>query len=425
MNRNRKINRSGDRIKDFRRVAAAELVDNPNNWRTHPQGQRDALKAILDEVGFAGAVLTRKLSNGKLEIIDGHLRKDLVGKSKIPVLITDLTVAESKLILATYDPIGAMAETNAEMLNKILDGIETDSDALKKMLDNLASENPLEPKAGLTGDDAVPEVPVEPTSKTGDLWLLGDHRLLCGDSTKAEDVERLMNGEKAILCATDPPYGVDFKGQKYNPRAKDWEGINGDDRQEQSLTEWLENALKIWLKHIDKKAAFYFWTAAMAEGAAAAAIKGAGIHIQSQIIWNKNTLVLGQADYQWKHENCWYGFIKGEKHNWFGGRDKTTVWGVSKVANQRYLHPMQKPVELYEIPIINHAADNGICFDPFLGSGSQIIAAEKLNRRCYSLEIEPRYVDVSVRRWQDFTGKDAVLEVTKKTFGEIREERKA
>ena len=115
-----------DRIKDFRRVAAAELVDNPNNWRTHPQGQRDALKAILDEVGFAGAVLTRKLSNGKLEIIDGHLRKDLVGKSKIPVLITDLTVAESKLILATYDPIGAMAETNAEMLNKILSEVPVD-----------------------------------------------------------------------------------------------------------------------------------------------------------------------------------------------------------------------------------------------------------------------------------------------------------
>jgi DNA modification methylase len=209
--------------------------------------------------------------------------------------------------------------------------------------------------------------------------------------------------------ATDPPYGVDFAGAKYNPRAKDWDGIANDKLQGADLRAFILAMLKAWLPHLDDSAAFYFWTAAMEEGAAAAAaaVRESGLHIQSQIIWNKNALVLGQADYHWKHENCWYAFWKGKQHRWYGERDKTTVWEVSKVAHSEYVHPMQKPVELYEIPQQHHTQQGEIVAEPFSGSGSQLIAAERLGRRCYAMEVAPVYVDVAVARWEAFTGKKA------------------
>ncbi|HLG43058.1 MAG TPA: DNA methyltransferase [Planctomycetota bacterium] len=212
-------------------------------------------------------------------------------------------------------------------------------------------------------------------------------------------MERVMGGEKAGLMATDPPYGVDFAGRKYNPRAKAWAGIENDKRTGRDLQEWLGGILRVWLPWILDDSSFYFWTAAMEEGAAAAAaLRECGLHVQAQIIWAKNCLVLGQADYQWKHENCWYAFKKGKKHRWYGGRAQTTVWEVSKLANSEYEHPMQKPVELYARAIRNHTRDGDIVCDPFVGSGSQLIAAQKLNRRCFAIEISEKYIDVAVLR---------------------------
>jgi DNA modification methylase len=324
-------------------------------------------------------------------------------------LVLDLDEAEADKLLAILDPLAAMATADTAKLDELLKNIDTGDAALQAMLAELAKDNGLYQTPEVL-EDEVPDPPAEPITKPGDLWLLGEHRLLCGDSTKAWDVGRVMNGVAAFLLATDPPYGVDFAGGKYNPRAKEWAGIANDKRQGGDLREWLGGCLKIWMPHIREDAAFYFWTAAMQEGAAAAAaIKDAGLHIQSQIIWVKNCLVLGQADYHWRHENCWYAFKKGKKHRWNGGRSQTTVWECKKLANSSYVHPMQKPVELYAKAIENHTVHGDVVADPFVGSGTQIIAAEQLGRRCYAIELSPAYCDVCVERWEKLTGQKATL----------------
>ena len=314
-------------------------------------------------------------------------------------------VANNPHIAGTFTPI---AIQQLEELKMDLDFKPLQLDAL--MLDLGGGEGGVGGGGGGGGDpDDAPEPPVEPISKRGDLWILGDHRILCGDSTSAEDVVRLMGEERAFLMATDPPYGVDFAGAKYNPRAKQWDGIANDKLQGGDLQAFIGSMLKAWFPVMAPSAAFYFWTAAMSEGAAAAAaIRESGLHIQSQIIWNKNCFVLGQVDYHWKHENCWYAFWKGKQHRWFGERDKSTVWEVHKVASNDYVHPMQKPTELYAIPQRHHTMPGEIVAEPFSSSGSQIIAAEMLNRRCMAMELEPKYVDVAVARWEKFTDKKAI-----------------
>lgn len=265
-----------------------------------------------------------------------------------------------------------------------------------------------------TDPDKIPPAPKEPVTKLGDLWLLGDHRLLCGDSSKKGDVELLMDGRKAVLMVTDPPYGVDFTSNQYvgpaKMRAKPWPGITGDCRQGLELKEFMVGFFDVWLDTMSEDAAYYLWSAAMAEGfAMLEAVKDSGLHVQSQIVWAKNVLVLGMADYHWKHEVCWYAFKKGAKHRWFGGRDKTTLWEVKKVANAEYLHPMQKPVDLYKIPMENHTTSGEVCAEPFSGSGTQIIAAEEMGRVVYACELDPVYCDVAKIRWEQYTGKKAVL----------------
>lgn len=175
----------------------------------------------MEEIGFAGAELVRELPDGSLELIDGHARASLMGDQVVPVLVLDVDSNEAKKIIATFDPIGEMAEADASRLSGLLDFIETDNQAVQRLLDDLARDNGLRDEVI---EDEVPEPPADPITKPGDLWILGEHRLLCGDSTKAEDVARVMHGEKAVLMSTDPPYGVDFSGAKYNPRAKEWSG---------------------------------------------------------------------------------------------------------------------------------------------------------------------------------------------------------
>jgi DNA modification methylase len=399
-----------DRIKELRRVPASQLQPNPKNWRKHPEAQANALRGVLAEVGIASAVLARETPEGGLMLIDGHLRTETLHNAEIPVLVLDVTEEEADKILATFDPLGAMAESDADALRALLEDVETGSQELADMLTALAEDAGILDGADAAEivEDEVPEPPVDPITKPGDLWILGEHRLLCGDSTKAEDVERLMGGAKGRLIATDPPYGVDFSGARYCPTAKKWEGIANDKRQGDDLCEWLAGMWSVWLRFVEEDSSFYSWCAAMEEGAAAAAaMRNAGIHVQSQIIWVKNSLVLGQADYQWKHENCWYGFLKGKQHRWFGERDKTTVWEIKKVSSSQYVHPMQKPVELYATSMRHHTLEGDIVCEPFSGSGTQFVAAEQLGRKCYGMEISPQYCDVIVKRWETLTGRQA------------------
>lgn len=337
-------------------VEIDSISQDPANVRKHGERNLSAIVASLRKFGQQkpivvskdGIILAgngtyeaaRKLGWDKIDIV----RSKLTGSEATAYAIADNRTAE----LAEWDET-ALAETLRALQSEDFDveaaGWQEDEiDALlEKLGADLAGNDPKE-----VIEDEVPEPPVDPITKPGDLWILGEHRLLCGDSTKAEDVARLMGGAKeAMLMATDPPYGVDFAGAKYNPKAKQWDAIANDELQGAELESFIVKILNAWIPYVSKQAGFYFWTAAMQEGAAAAAaVRSVGLHIQSQIIWNKNCLVLGQADYHWKHENCWYAFWKGQKHRWLGERDKTTVWEVKKVNNSDYVHPMQKPVEL-------------------------------------------------------------------------------
>ena len=393
-----------DRIKGLKRIASNKLVPHPENWRLHPEKQRKALAASLSTIGWANAIIARPLSDGRYQILDGHLRAE-EADGKVPVLVVDVDDDEARMMLLTIDPMASMAEQDDAMLKELIRSVTTDSADMQELLDTLAKSIVVS-QVDIV-EDEVPEPPAKSITQPGDLWLLGDHRLLCGDSTNKDHVDVLFDGgEEAMLLATDPPYGVDFAGQKYNPRAKAWDGIANDKLAGNELQSFISSSLEVWLPHVSKQAGFYFWTAAMQEGAAAAAaIRAAGLHIQSQIIWNKNCLVLGQADYHWKHENCWYAFWKGEQHRWYGGRNQVTVWDVKKVANNDYVHPMQKPVELYAIPMKMHTMEGELVAEPFAGSGSQFIAAEQLNRRCYGMELSPQYCDVIVERYRSWCQK--------------------
>jgi len=395
-------------------------LDTKNANRGTDRG-RAMVEASLREVGAGRSILVDK--DGR--VIAGN--KTLSAAADIGLEIQTVESDGSKLIVVQRTDLDLSDDTGAARRLAFLDnrasetGLAWDAEQiLASMNDGLSFDGIFDQAeldallAGLVEAEPVvdpgPQIDkAEELQKvwqvqTGDIWQLGKHRLACGDCTDKATVDRLMQGEKASLIATDPPYGVDFSGAKYNPRAKEWAGIDGDKRQGNDLRSWLSGMWELWLSYSDKQAAFYSWAAAMEEGAAAAgAMRDAGIHIQSQIIWNKNTLVLGQADYQWKHENCWYGFLKGEKHRWFGGRAQTTVWDISKISNSDYIHPMQKPTELYAIPIRNHTSEGMICAEPFSGSGTQIIACEQLSRQCRAIEISPAYVAVALDRFERAT----------------------
>lgn len=401
-----------DRIKELRRVKAGELRPNPRNWRTHPVAQQDALRGVLAEVGYASALLARQADDGGLVLIDGHLRAETTPDSEVPVLVLDVSEAEADKLLATFDPLAAMAEADSTKLDALLRSIDTGSEALQGMLAELAKDNGLYKTPEIT-EDEVPEPPVDPVTKPGDLWLLGEHRLLCGDSTKAEDVERVMLDEKAVLMNTDPPYGVDYHGLKkgmdgFNSLKRDGAIENDELTSGPELQAFLEQMIRVAIPHMVANPAFYFWHPMLTQGTFFAAAAAADILIHRQIVWVKPRLVLTRSGmYHWQHELCFYGWIRGKPCLWAADKKQTSVWNCGEALKGR-LHPTQKPVELFTRPINNHTREGEVVYEPFSGSGPQFSAAEQLNRRCYGLEISPAYCDVIVERWEKLTGGKAV-----------------
>lgn len=261
-----------------------------------------------------------------------------------------------------------------------------------------------EEKEGLTDPDEVPEAPEEPKTKLGDLYILGDHRLLCGDSTKAEDVEKLMNGNSPELMVTDPPYGVNYDANWRN-EAKRPDGtpygasalgkVNNDDR-----SDWTE-AYSLWGGKV-----CYVWHAGTQSHVVGQGLIDCGLEIRSMIVWAKNVFAIGRSHYHEKKEPCFYAVRKGENAGWIGDRTQTTLWQIDKPRKSETGHSTQKPLECMETPLKNHEGD---VYDPFLGSGTTLIAAEKTGRKCYGMELDPKYCDVIVKRWEEFTGKKAEL----------------
>lgn len=369
-----------DRIKELRRVKASELHPNPKNWRTHPKQQLDALRGILAEVGFAGAELARELPDGALQLIDGHARAEIAGDAEIPVLILDVTESEADKILATFDPLGAMAEADAGKLEELLREVQTGSEALAEMLAELAEDNGILDSLGDAEviEDEVPEPPAEPITKPGDLWILGNHRLLCGDSTKAEDVKRLMDGTKADAIVTDPPYGIGSLMQGGTWAKK-------QDVQFEMMRQWDAKTSQVFFDMIESQ------------------------NIPS-VVWGGNYFSTPPS-------RCWLAWDKPE----FPTMSSVELAWTNLDRNAKRIecprahqadgakeHATQKPVKVMAWSL--EFVPNGLVYDPFLGSGTTLIAAEQLGRKCYGMEISPAYCDVIVKRWETLTGKKAVLE---------------
>ena len=373
--------------------APERLAANPANWRVHPRHQREALAGSLDTVGWVRHVLVNRQSG---YVVDGHARVALAlarREASVPVLYVDLTPDEERLVIATLDPIGALAGTNQESLAALLAQVTVDDAGLQALLDDLAAATV---RLGLTDPDDVPELPAAPYVERGQTWQLGPHRVRCGDATDPDDVAQLLDGARPAITVTDPPYGVE-----YDPTWRKGHGRSGavpnDDR-----ADWRE----AWA--LSPSDILYAWHGGLHAGVVAEGITAAGFDIRAQIIWAKPAPVFSRGAYHWQHEPCYYAVRQGATAVWAGDRKQTTLWEIPTVHATRGTsddaitdHGTQKPVEAMARPLRNHRGD---VYDPFLGSGTTLIAAEQAGRRAYGLEIDPRYAQVAIERWQAYSG---------------------
>ena len=356
----------------------------------------------MRRVGYADALIARETADG-LELIDGHLRAGLDPEQQVPVLVTDLDEHEAATVLATLDPLAGMAETDDDALTALLDEIIAEGDEALKDLVGEIHDLPAEPED--VDADAIVEPPANPITQRGDLWVLGRHRLLCGDSSVQEDVHRLLGGSRPALTVTDPPYGVD-----YTPGWRNEMIGRSQSRRIAKIQADGNAAARALLGGVLAHApgdVLYVWHASLFPPDVI--IVEAGFKMRSRIAWVKQSMSLSRGHYHWRHEECAYAVREGKTATWAGGTDQTTVWEIARpIGWKRHVedsdHPTPKPVECMERPIRNHRGD---VYDPFLGSGSTMIAAERVGRTCFGMEIEPRYVDASVKRWEALTGEKA------------------
>lgn len=257
---------------------------------------------------------------------------------------------------------------------------------------------------GLTDPDDVPTAPKEPTTQLGDLYVLGNHRLLCGDARSPVDVARLFGEAQIDLLLTDPPYNVNYEGA-----TKEKLTIENDQMGDDDFRTFLYEFLNLAFENMKPGAPFYIWHADSEGFNFRAAVKDCGQTVKQCLIWNKSSLVMGRQDYQWKHEPCLYGWKEGAAHTWYSDRKQTTVLDFDKPSRNGD-HPTMKPVELFRYQMTNSSKTGDVVYDPFLGSGTTIIAAEQLSRSCYGMELDPKYCDVIVKRWEEFTGLKATKE---------------
>lgn len=331
-----------DRIKELRRVRASDLIPHEKNWRVHTKAQTAALRGLLSEIGYADALLARELPDGKLQLVDGHLRAETTPSAMVPVLILDVTEEESDKILLTLDPLAAMAESDSERLQALLNSVRTDNPAVEELLRQTAGEqlwqliHPedfIEPPAQI---DKAGELQKKWGTETGQLWRVGAHRLLCGNSSEAEDVTRLMNGKRAVLFATDPPYAVGYTGGSH---PQSWGNKGAANRNKDSSGEYLEangadvrnsedlaielyrGFVNVAINHaVERNAAWYCWHASRRQMIVESVWNEAGAFAHQQIIWVKTRPVLTYSTYLWQHEPCLFGWIRGREAQDVQGR---------------------------------------------------------------------------------------------------------
>lgn len=397
-----------NRVIGLEYIKGSELTLNPKNWRTHSDEQAGFLADVISEVGQAGALLAYRSerNGGSVTLIDGHLRTKQWQSSVWPVLMTDLTDDEADYLITVYDPLGAMAGVDAERLGNLAAQFQDDETVMGILTASGIDLSSLFSDDGASGGDGDASPQVDRADElqrvwkvaAGDLWQIGKHRLLCGDSTSPEDVTRLLGGEKPKLMVTDPPYGVE-----YDPHWRD-ESLND----EPAIAGEIEND-----DIIDWSAAYrlapcdvaYVWHAGKYAAEVQASLAVCDFEVRSQIIWNKQHFAISRGHYHWKHEPCWYAVRKGATASWIGDRTQTTVWDIANLnpfgrtgEDERVAHGTQKPLECMERPLRNHEGD---VYDPFTGSGTTMVAAERERRRAYCMELKPEFCAVILQRMKD------------------------
>ena len=399
-----------------------KLIPYARNPRTHSDAQVAQIAASIAEFGFVNPVLV----DGQAGIIANHGR--LLGAQalklrEVPVIVLDhFTPAQRKAYLIADNRLAELAGWDDDLLRlELLDlqleefdlGVIGFSD--EELRDLLADPDEVSP--GLTDEDAVPDAPDRPVSIGGDLWVLGRHRVLCGNATDLEAVRRLVGGEHADLVFTDPPYNVDYEGY-----TEDRLKIKGDRMSDADFKQFLESAFHSYRNVVKPGASLYVCHASSVQREFQNALEAAGFEMRCQIIWAKNTFAWGHGRYKFQHEPIFYCHVARQSDAWYGDKSQSTLWQEKKPAANR-LHPTMKPIELIERALVNSSKGGDCVLDLFGGSGSTLIACERRNRESRLMELDPKYTDVIVKRWQDYTGERAVLSGSDRSFDEVAAER--
>ena len=402
---------------EYRQVES--LIPYARNARQHSDAQVAQIAASIIEFGWGAPILI----DGQNNVVAGHGRLLAARKlcmAEVPVVPMDhLTDIQRKALILADNKIGENASWDEALLGLELAelqdaGFDLDITGFtpEEWDELIAGDNSND---GLTDDDQVPEVTENPVSRTGDVWLLGEHKVLCGDATKAEDYKALLGDELADMTVTDPPYNVNYANTAKDKLRGTHRPILNDNMGEgfsAFLLAICQNILAV------TKGAVYIAMSSSELDTLQSAFRAAGGKWSTFVIWAKNTFTMGRADYQRQYEPILYGWKDGSQHYWCGARDQGDVWQIKK-PHKNDLHPTMKPVELMERAVRNSSKTSDIVLDPFGGSGTTLIACEKSGRRARLMELDPKYVDVIVKRWQEFTGKEAKRACDGAKFGDL------
>jgi len=404
---------------DHKVALVADLIPYALNSREHSDEQVAQIAASIRAFGFTNPVLIDEANN----LIAGHGRvmaARKLGLTEVPaIVVTGMDERKRRALIIADNKLALNASWDMEALLVEVRDLGGEFGELMGFSDDELAAMMAEETEGLTDEDAVPEVPAVPVTVEGDVWVLGRHRLMCGDSTSIDAVERLMDGVEPHLMVTDPPYGVNYDPQDGAKRAGIKNGVTGKVLNDDNA-DWSE----AWSLFSGSVA--YVWHAGTRSHIVADSLIKNNFEIRAQIIWSKTGHILSRGHYHQMHEPCFYA-VRGDA-SWQGARDQDTIWRVGKDRNgddKQTNHGTQKPVEIMLRPILNNSSQGQAVYEPFCGSGTTLIACEKSVRSCLAMELDPKYCDVIIKRWQDFTGQEATLEGSGETFNALADKRLA
>ena len=403
----------------IRRVESLTRYDH--NARTHTEDQITQIASSIAEFGWTNPILV----DAECVIIAGHARlaaAKRLGITEVPVIVLEhLTEQQRRALVLADNQLALNAGWDEEILRVELARLQTESVDLDllgfsdQQLEDLLRQ--AEPSTGNTDEDAVPDQPEAAVSAAGDVWLMGEHRLVCGDSTDPTTIARLMVGTLADLLFSDPPYNVNYEGY-----TEDRLTIQSDCMPREDFIRFLLAAFTNCRRALKPGASLYVCHSSSWQREFQDALEQAGFAIRCQIVWAKNTFAWGFGRYKFQHEPIFYAHVAGQSDSWYGDRSQSTLWQENKPAANR-LHPTMKPVELVERALANSSKSGDLILDLFGGSGSTLIACERRARVARLVELDPKYCDVIVQRWQEFTGREALLETDRTTFHEVQQRR--